>query len=568
MPSFFLVLRLGNDRDSRIDAYLMYEAYFGFSEFPFNVTPDPRFFFPSTCYQEAFATLRYGVERRKGFVVVTGEGGTGKTTLLRKLMQDRDPNLCTAYIFNSLLSFTELLKVAMSNLGLPKAAADKASMIEQLNDYLIRQLQSKALVCLLIDEAQNLTDETLEEIRLLSNFETEKEKLLQIVLAGQPELERKLNQPNLTPLRQRVALRCRLRPLDPQEVGLYIDARLKTAGYLGSDLFSPEAVERIISCSKGIPRLINLICDHALFNAYATSKSQISADMIQDVAWDLSGYEQPQSAADSGLSEFKRAMGEHTFRATHKTIPSDVQEIGQPNHDFGCAISSGDVWPVGFDLPRKTRWWRGGVAVVIAALIVLGVAASLHSRGVTLSVLRKRVEQFAGVGPEDRSIPSTNAAPKREPLRATETDSKEQLPTAELIPPSEEPRSDNVATDLQGNPRDRVPRPTTGSPATQDPAKIGESQTLGSDRAKMKQLPNNDESAARRFTIEIYRAIHNRAIMGVNVYISRGAVYLGGRVATQRQKRAAVQAAESVPGVGEVRDQIAVAGAGGRGLEN
>jgi general secretion pathway protein A len=195
----------------------MYNSYFGFSQSPFSVTPDPRFFYTNPVYQEAYANLRYGIEAKKGFVVITGEVGTGKTTLLRKLMRSLGDTIHSVFIFNTDLTFSELLPFILHDLGLAFENPSKAALLQELNAYLIKQLERGHIVAVLVDEAQNLSDETLEGLRLLSNLETDQEKLLQIVLIGQPELERKLDQPKLRQLKQRVALQGRLaEDIDPR----------------------------------------------------------------------------------------------------------------------------------------------------------------------------------------------------------------------------------------------------------------------------------------------------------------------------------------------------------------
>ena len=265
----------------------MYNSYFGFPESPFNVTPDPRFFYTNPVYQEAFAALRYGIEAKKGFTVITGEVGTGKTTLLRKLMRNLGDTIHSVFIFNTLLSFPELLQLILHDLSIAPREPSKVAMLQELNDYLIKQLKQGHVVSVLVDEAQNLSDEALEGLRLLSNLETDQDKLLQIVLMGQPELKAKLDQPGLRQLKLRVAFQCQLAPLKDEETGPYIDFRLRAVGYTGKDLFQPDAVQQIAFYSQGIPRLINIICDNALLNAYAESKKIVSAHMIQEVGRDL-----------------------------------------------------------------------------------------------------------------------------------------------------------------------------------------------------------------------------------------------------------------------------------------
>jgi general secretion pathway protein A len=537
----------------------MYETYFGFTELPFRDTPDPRFFFANACYKEAFATLCYGVEGRKGIIVVTGEAGTGKSTLLRKLMYERAPSLRAAYVFNSLVNFTGLLKRVLNELELPTVVADKATMIEQLHDYLIQQLRLNNVVCLLIDEAQNLSDETLEEIRLLSNLETEKEKLLQIVLVGQPGFEGKLNQPNLSQLKQRIALRCRLSPLGKQEVGPYINERLNAVGYRRRDLFSAEAIEQIVACSQGIPRLINLICDHALLNAFATSKSRISTVIIEKVTQELQLFERPQRIAEDSVSELTSVVGDNIFRPARKHIPAISQDIDWPCRDLVDTTSNADAQLVGFDLPKSKSPWRGRAAVLLVSFMMAGASASLYSQGVTLSVLRDRIEQLAAIGREDRRVQSAILTPAPDPQQPRELESKAQVPRHETIAPSEQPLGEKVALfpDSNVTSADVSFQRAVESRAKPDPEKPGENRRPASDQASVVRLLD-DESAARRLRVEIARAIQNRAISGVDVYVSGGTVYLGGQVATQNQKSAAVRATLSVSGVNEVRDRIAV----------
>ncbi len=265
----------------------MYNSYFGFSVSPFSVTPDPNFFYTNPVYEEAYATLRYGIEAKKGFIVITGEAGTGKTTLLRKLMHNMEGTIHSVFIFNTYLNFPELLQVILYDLGLAPKEPNKVTMLQELNDYLIAQLKQAHIVSVLVDEAQNLSDEALEGLRLLSNLETDQEKLIQIVLMGQPELQTRFDRPSLRQLKQRVTLQCRLVPLKDNEVRPYVDFRLRAAGYKGKDLFHPDAFRQIAFYSDGIPRLMNIICDNALLCAYARSQKIVSADIIKEVARDL-----------------------------------------------------------------------------------------------------------------------------------------------------------------------------------------------------------------------------------------------------------------------------------------
>ena len=265
----------------------MYQEYFGLSESPFSITPDPRFFYANRVYLEAYANLRYGIEAKRGFIAITGEVGTGKTTLMRKLIRDLHPSIDFVFVVNTHLSVNQLLRFVLDDLGLPTEGKDELAMLGDLNGYLVGQLEKGRSVCLLIDEAQHLNDECLEQIRLLSNFETDREKLLQIVLMGQPELKIKLDQPHLRQLKQRIAIHSEIAPLNEQEVGAYIDSRLREVDYKGKALFHPEAIKKIALYSRGIPRLINAICDNALLVSYAASSKTVSSDVVTEVARDL-----------------------------------------------------------------------------------------------------------------------------------------------------------------------------------------------------------------------------------------------------------------------------------------
>ncbi len=320
----------------------LYEKHFGLSDFPFSITPNPRFSYDNSLYREAFATLRYGIEARKGFIVITGEVGTGKTTLLKIFMQSVESTVHTAFIFNPKLSFSQLVRSILTDLGIAYSSQDRFTLIEKLNDYLIEQLKKDHIVALLVDEAQDLSDELLEELRLLSNLESDRSRLIQVVLMGQPEFERRLDQPELRQLKQRIALRCRLTPLPSGEVGSYINYRLKTAGYQGKELFEAKAVERISLHSQGIPRLINVICDNALLIAYASSKRKVSAEMIEEVARDLKLTVPSRTQRAGSVVEFQRPRGRDQARrdemredepGVEKTRPPEFEEFfmeGEP----------------------------------------------------------------------------------------------------------------------------------------------------------------------------------------------------------------------------------------------
>jgi general secretion pathway protein A len=269
----------------------MYCAFYGFRERPFNLTPDPRFLYLNATYREAAASLAYGINERKGFICLIGEAGTGKTTLLRHLLDGFDRRTRTVLVFNPRVSFGEMLEYALTELGVTLTSTRKLHMLQRLNGFLLRELQAGGNVALLIDEAQDLAPSVLEDLRLLSNLETAREKILQIVLAGQPELEPKLADPRLRQLRQRIAVRCHLRPLTEDEIANYVATRIAVAGRSKGGPFTPEAISAIARCSQGIPRLVNVVADNALLIGFAGGHARIDASVVAEAWTDLRGQE-------------------------------------------------------------------------------------------------------------------------------------------------------------------------------------------------------------------------------------------------------------------------------------
>ena len=265
----------------------MYCDFYQLTERPFNVTPDPKFLYLNARYREAIASLNYGITQRKGFITLIGEAGTGKTTLLKKLLEDLDPKTKSVFIFNTNVSFEEILEYIFAEFDLPIHNGKKLYMLQRLNAFLLEELRGGGNVALLIDEAQDLEFAVLEDLRLLSNLETAKEKILQIVLSGQPELGQKLSNPVLRQLRQRIGINCRLLPLSRDEITEYIHFRLQAAGAPDLKLFTREAEDQIYHFSRGIPRLVNVVCDNALVIGYALGKKRIGAEVIGEAAADL-----------------------------------------------------------------------------------------------------------------------------------------------------------------------------------------------------------------------------------------------------------------------------------------
>jgi general secretion pathway protein A len=269
----------------------MYCDFYQLTERPFNVTPDPKFLYLNARYREAIASLNYGITQRKGFITLIGEAGTGKTTLLKRLLEDLDAKTKSVFIFNTNVTFEEILEYIFQEFDLPVHNGRKLYMLQRLNTFLLEELRGGGNVALLIDEAQDLEFSVLEDLRLLSNLETAKEKILQIVLSGQPELGQKLSNPVLRQLRQRIGINCRLLPLSRDEITEYIRFRLQAAGCPDLKLFSREAEDQIYHFSRGIPRLVNVVCDNALVIGYALGRRRIGADLITEAAADLLSVE-------------------------------------------------------------------------------------------------------------------------------------------------------------------------------------------------------------------------------------------------------------------------------------
>ncbi len=260
----------------------MYKDYFGLNENPFNVTADPAYFYSSRHHMEAFSHLQYGIQHRKGILVVTGEVGTGKTMLCRALLNRLDRKTRTAFILYPNFSEIQLLHLIINDLGIPIRQKNKAALIASLNEFLLEESAQGCNVVLIVDEAQNLKESQLEQIRLLSNLETEKEKLLQIILCGQPELGEKLKLSSLRQLNQRIAIRYHIQPLEKEELLQYINHRLKIAGANGRLKFTPAASDLIFQYSQGTPRLVNILCDRALLAAFVGETYKIDADIVQN----------------------------------------------------------------------------------------------------------------------------------------------------------------------------------------------------------------------------------------------------------------------------------------------
>jgi len=290
----------------------MYKNFFGLKASPFSFSPDPRYLYMTRSTEEALSALMYGIHSRKGFLLLTGEVGTGKTTLLNALLDWlRQQDVATAFVFNSQLQdVDQLFDFVMAELGIPCETRIKSQVLLKLNHWLLQRYRAGKTTVLFVDEAQNLSDQILEEIRLLTNLETSSEKLLQIVLCGQPELETRLMQPQLRQLRQRIVIRCQTVPLRQDETHGYITERLRIAGSNGQPIFTNDAVTAIHHYSKGIPRVVNVLCEHALINSFAASVSPVPVSVVEEVAREFQLDQVSPVAVPGVWSDINRAPAE------------------------------------------------------------------------------------------------------------------------------------------------------------------------------------------------------------------------------------------------------------------
>jgi general secretion pathway protein A len=267
----------------------MYTDFYNLKERPFNITPDPRFLMYTPGHREAYDNLLYGIKERKGFMKMVGEVGSGKTTLCRAVLRSVPENVESALILNPAVNEVQLISSIMKDLGLPVVSHDRMQLIHSLNAYLLEQNSAKKNVVVMIDEAQELPPSVMEQIRLLSNLETDQDKLMQIVLIGQPELDNRLAQKEFRQLRQRIMVKCRLKPLSRSETDYYIDHRLLVAGAGDNLFFDDAAIDIVYKVSRGLPRLVNKVCDSAMLSGYAEGTHVIGRKEVKKAVIELKG---------------------------------------------------------------------------------------------------------------------------------------------------------------------------------------------------------------------------------------------------------------------------------------
>lgn len=337
----------------------MYEAYFGLTTKPFELLPNPDFIFSSKSHKRTMTFLDYGIKERAGFILLTGEIGSGKTTIIRDLINKYANRILLSKVFNTNVDSHQLISLINEDFGLPVQGRDKQTLFRELTDFLIGQYAKGTQPVLVIDEAQNLDVEKLEEIRLLSNLENDNAKLLQIILVGQPELRKTLASPKLLQLRQRININCHLQPLNQNELPLYISHRLEIAGNREAVTFTSDAYEAIYDCSRGIPRLVNIICDFLLLSAFAEGRKKVEVDMVDDIIADLDfenhfwGQNEPVekqeqhhyrhfSPVEHEIHDLKAALFDLSQRLDQleqKAEPVDLEKIKGHLDRFGHMIS-------------------------------------------------------------------------------------------------------------------------------------------------------------------------------------------------------------------------------------
>ena len=379
----------------------MYAQFYGLRESPFALTPDPRYLFMSEPHKEALASAVYGVQERKGFVLILGEVGTGKTTLIRHLLGRFGPNIRSVFVFNPAVSFMELLQLMLRDLELPCPSMRRVEMIDTLNDYLLKEAAAGQYVVVIIDEAQHLSPTVLEEVRMLSNLETARGKLIQILLVGQPELGEKLGRPELRQLRQRISLVAELKPLSYEDTVRYIAHRLEVAGREDGGLFSRRALKVVYRASGGIPRLVNVICDKALVLGYGAGAKVIKSRIIKEVLKDW--------------KPFQRLSGP-TPRSRSRAVLRRRVPTSRPLRRIAAAVALGlagaalIVMLVGYkDGPLRSRFWHGLLPSGASGTVVRTAEAPIRA-----------MPEPAVVTTEPSVSPAAPELPPRPSLRSVE----------------------------------------------------------------------------------------------------------------------------------------------------
>lgn len=312
----------------------MYESFFKLKRKPFDLLPDPDFLFMSRSHKKALSYLDYGIRERAGFILLSGEVGSGKTTIIRNLIKKHLDNVVLSKIFNTRIDSDQLIAMINDDFGLPVQNRNKITLLRELNEFLIQQYVKGNRPVLIIDEAQNLGPDLLEEIRLLSNLETDNAKLLQIILVGQPELRKTLAMPELIQLRQRISINCHIHPLTRQETEQYIFHRLEKAGDRTAVTFSPDTITIIFTYSRGIPRLINIICDFIMLAAFSEETTVVDASLVRDIIGDLDFDNHFWGEGEPAAIPAPAPASDTSVASAITTINQRIENMGRQSDDF------------------------------------------------------------------------------------------------------------------------------------------------------------------------------------------------------------------------------------------
>jgi type II secretory pathway predicted ATPase ExeA len=525
---------------------------------------EPALFHSNLHYQEVLATLRYGIIARKGLILLLGDAGTGKTTLLQEFVRQLDTNVTCIFQSDPDVNFTDLLRLVLGNFEVSGDTRSGLSMMQRFKAILRSQLDQGQIVCLVVDNAQRLRDETLEYV--LHNFFSavpadRDENLLQVVLAGRPELKDTLAQPRLRSLKPRSEVVCQIRPLRDKEIAAYIEHRLRAAD-LAADVFDHAGLDRIAAYTGGNPELVNALCDHALQVA-GSPGSKITPEMIARAARGLNLSDTQKAGRKLDLSDVQQAGRKNVSAEPNFELPKERDEAFRINDGDSTEVVGQTFLNYTFDDRRSWLWpaarERRALRVLLVLLLLVSAVAWLQSEAGKNQLSNWLGKQNVTI--DSRRMPESDADA---PVIAKPNVPPAPAPSSEISPPQTADQGTSGGSGIDTEKLADVPAPL---PAQKSPEKPEVSDAESAPRKtpssrqkdRQTQLADNPEAKRKLLEAQISRAIENRAIIGVTVSVIDNIAYLDGRVATVRQRDAAERAARGVAGVERVRNRIAVA---------